>query len=335
MWLIEFVEGHLHGVTLPIEPKLIITGSNEGIDSETLYVPEALPTGVRWELFNDGNGIAIRGLKKGDKSKKLRAGRIYRLRGIAFFVYLQGKRQPQWMSYRTRKYRAIIILTLLLNIGLGIGIAMAYQANQDALMAERFTLLNGSYIKNGKLKVPNSAVFTALPPAWQVNADVVEGGANFSHLSQPVVEVVSSYSKLPVSHKVIENTDRDQIQVETFEADNRIMAMLGEYGLSFNKVKDTWFVSDSAKAAIVLRANGLQEIIPFILARNDNTQVIDSANFPYSIFYSSTSRGYLYDDKYRYWVGSDVPSIGVIQSISRDKVVFKDRDQTRVYFIQQ
>ena len=72
MWLIEFVEGHLHGVTLPIEPKLVITGSKEGIDLETLYVPEALPTSVRWELFNDGNGIAIRGLKKGDKLKTLR-----------------------------------------------------------------------------------------------------------------------------------------------------------------------------------------------------------------------------------------------------------------------
>jgi len=211
---------------------------------------------------------------------------------------------------------------------------MAYQAYQYTLMADRFTLLNGSYIKNGKLKALNSTVFAELPSAWQANADVVEG-ANFSHLSQPVVEVVSSYSKLPISHKVIENTDRDQIQVETFEADNRVMAVLGEYGLSFTKLNGTWLVSDSAKAVTVLRANGLQEMIPFIGARNDNTQVIDSANFRYSLFYSSTARGYLYDDKYRYWVGSDVPGIGVIQSITRDKVVFRNRDQTLVYFIRQ
>jgi hypothetical protein len=334
MWLIEFVEGHLHGVTLPIEPKLVITGSNEDLDSDTLYVPEALPAGIRWTFFNDGNSLVISGIKKGDKSKKLRAGHIYRLRGIAFFVYPQGKRNPQWMSFRTRKYRPVIMLTLLLNIGLGVGILMAYQAHQDALMAERFTQLNGSYIKHGKLKVPNAAAFAALPQAWQANADIVKG-TNFQQLSQPVVEVVSSYSKKPITNKVIENTDRDQIQVETFEADNRVMAVLGEYGLSFSKLNGTWLVSDSTKAVIVLRANGLQETIPFISARNDSTQVIDSANFPYSIFYSSTSRGYLYDDKYRYWVGSNVPRLGVIQSISRDKVVFKDSDQTRVYFIQQ
>lgn len=333
MWLIEFVEGHLQGVILPIEPKLVITGSNEGIDSDTLYVPEALPAGACLAFFNDGNGIVIKGIKKADKSKKLRAGHVYRMRGIAFFVYQQGKRNPQLMSYRTRKYSALIMLSLLLNIGLGVGISKAYQVNQDAQLAERFTQLNGSYIKNGKLKVPNISAYAALPLAWQANAELVKG-TNFQLLSQPVVEVVSSYSKKPIISKVIENTDRDQIQVETFEADNRIMAVLGEYGLSFNKLNGTWFVSDSAKAIIVLRANGLQESIPFISARNDSTQVIDNADFPYSIFYSSTSRGYLYDDKYRYWVGSNVPRLGVIQSISRDKVVFKDSDQTRVYFIQ-
>jgi hypothetical protein len=105
--------------------------------------------------------------------------------------------------------------------------------------------------------------------------------------------------------------------------------------LSFSKLNGAWLVSDITKAVIVLRANGLQETIPLISARNDSNQVIDSANFPYSIFYSSTSRGYLYDAKYRYWVGSNVPRLGVIQSISRDKVVFKESDQIRVYFIQQ
>ncbi|AVI67769.1 hypothetical protein CKQ84_19035 [Shewanella sp. WE21] len=334
MWLFEFVEGHLHGVTLPIDPKLVITGSNEDLDSDTLYVPEVLSAGIRWVFSNDGKSVFIRGLKKGDESKKLRAGYVYRMKGVAFFVYRQGEREPQWMSYCARKYRAVIILILLLNIALAAGSLMAYQANQETYMAEQFTQLNGSYIKNGKLKVPNASAFAALPLAWQANAEIVKG-TDFQQLSQPVVEVVSSYSKKTVTNKIIENTDRDQIQVETFEADNRVMAVLGEYGLAFNNVKGTWFVSDSAKAIIVLRANGLQDMVPFIAAQNERTQLIDNANFPYSIFYSSTSRGYLYDDKYRYWVGSNVPHLGVIQSISADRVVFKDSEQTRVYFIQQ
>lgn len=53
MWLVEFVDGHLHGVILPVEPKLVITGSNKDIDAETLYVPEILPVSTRWEFCND------------------------------------------------------------------------------------------------------------------------------------------------------------------------------------------------------------------------------------------------------------------------------------------
>lgn len=333
MWLVEFIDGHLHGVILPVEPKLVITGSNKDIDAETLYVPEILPVSTRWEFCNDKNIICIRGTRKNDRLKKLKSGRIYRLRGIAFFVYQEGKRKPQWLSYLARKYQALIMLTLLLNAGLGLGMWMVYQANQYTQIAEHLTQLNGSYVKNGKLKVPNSASFLLLPEALQANAEIVEAN-NLQILSQPVVELVSSDSKQPVSYKVINKVDRDQIQVETFETDNRVMAVLGEYGLSFNKINDTWFVNDNAKAAIVLRANGLQDIIPSVSVRNDSTQVIDNANFPYSIFYSSTSRGYIYDDKYRYWVGSNVPLLGVIQSISRNKVIFKDRNQTRVYFIQ-
>ena len=333
MWLIEFVDGHLHGVTLPIEPKLVITGASESDKPDTLCIPETVPANTHWELSNDGTDIVIKGVKKGDKSKKLRQGHVYRLRGVAFFVYLEGNRAPKLMSYSAKKYRAVILFTLILNIGLGVGMFIAFKVNQQTQIAEYFTQLNGSYIKNGKIKVLDSSVLNLLPQAWQVNAEVVDK-TNFQALTQLVVEVVSSYSKKTVPIKVIEKSGRDQIQVETFESDNRVMAVFGEKGLSFIKLDNTWIVNNRAKAVFLLKENGLKDVIAHIAARNDSSQVIDSANFPYSIFYSSGAGRYLYDDKYRYWVGSSVPGLGLIQSISRDKAIFKDGDKLRVFFIQ-
>ncbi len=333
MWLIEFVEGHLHGVTLPIEPKLVISGASKSEEPDTLCIPESVPADTRWELSNDGTHIVINRLNKAGKAKKLKAGRIYRLPGVTFFVYLEGMRSPQWMRYAARKYRTVIVFTLLFNIILSGGMILAFNVHQQSQVENIFTQLNGSYIKNGKMNVLESSVFNLLPLAWQVNAEVV-AKTKYQPLSQLQVEVLSSHSTKTLAITVVELAGRDQIHVETFEADNKVMAIFGEHGLSFTKVNDSWLVNDRRQAVLLLRENGLDDIIEHVASRKDSVQVIDSASFPYSIFYSSMSGRYLYDNRYRYWVGSDVPGLGVIQSISRDKAVFKDRGKIRVFFIQ-
>ncbi|MDN4731833.1 hypothetical protein QYZ38_25645 [Vibrio parahaemolyticus] len=92
-------------------------------------------------------------------------------------------------------------------------------------------------------------------------------------------------------------------------------------------------MSDPELAARVLKAHGLDSITKHLTSRNDSHERIDSNSFPYAIFFSTQSVRYIYDASNRYWEGSLVPELGVIQAITREKVIFKDGSKTRIYDI--
>ncbi|MDN3612024.1 hypothetical protein ACODM8_16830 [Vibrio ostreicida] len=333
MWLIEFVDGHLRGVTLPLQPSLSLTGNRDVASDNQLSVPEYFPSGTELGFDIEDKKLVVKGFRRGNKRKTLAANRVYRFKGLSFFLYQEGERNPRLRRFRFRQYQPMIAITLLLNIALAAAALVIFHNQQQSLMAGYLNTLGSGFIKDGKIHVFNQAALGSLPTYWQENLKLVESD-QYLRATQLDVELISSQTGKRLEGKVVSKPGRDQIQVDTFELDNQIMRLFGAYGLNFTKEGDDWLVSDRARATQLLKTAGLDSVIDQLKSRHDQAQAITSNEFPYSIFYSTTSGGYIYDQQGRYWEGSSVPRLGVIQSITRDKVVFKNAQQTRVYLIQ-
>ncbi|MDL5026232.1 hypothetical protein QR676_03245 [Vibrio sp. TMPB1044] len=333
MWLIEFVDGHLHGVSLPLQTTFSLMGNKEVRRDNQLSVPEYLPSDTELVFKIEDQAWFVKGFRRGDKLKKLVANRVYSFKGLSFFLYQEGERSPKLRRFGFRQYQPVVAFTLLLNVALAATALAFFYNQQQTLIAGYLNMLGSGFIKDGKLNVFDEAALQALPDYWQDNLRLVESN-QYLRLTQLDIELVSSLTGKSLESQLVSKASRDEVQVNTYEEENQIMLLFGEYGLTFSKVGDNWFVSDRVKAEQLLKSAGLGSLTANLKTKLDQTEVISSREFPYSIFYSTTSGGYIYDQKGRYWEGSTVPSLGVIQSITRDKVVFKNTHKTRVYLIQ-
>ncbi|ASU22417.1 hypothetical protein CCZ37_07350 [Vibrio qinghaiensis] len=334
MWLIEFVGGHLHGVTLPLDSSLEITGNKESKNLEALIVPESLPMDITLLLELNGAVPVLKGFNKSRQVKRLVANRVYCFKGLSFFLFKEGSRRPSLRRYRFREYRALIISSLLLNILLTGFVFFLFQMQEKSVIVGYLQQLGSGYLKEGKLYVFDEKSLAGLPTSWLNHINLVSKD-DYLQASQLTLELVSASSGKPLVGKLIQREGRDQIQVETNEIDNRVMALLGQYGLDFKKKGNDWFVSNHKIATQLLREAGLHQVLSHVKPREGEAEIIDEKAFPYSIFYSTTAGRYLYNSMDRYWEGSEVPLLGVIQSINPNKVVFKNGLNTRIYLIKK
>ncbi|WP_284191378.1 hypothetical protein [Vibrio zhanjiangensis] len=333
MWLIEFVDGHLNGVCLPVEQNFVLTGNKEARAENLLSVPEYFSSTTELKFEVKDKKVHATGLLRGNKVKTLNANRLYRFKGLSFFVFQEGNRRPALRRHRFRQYKVLVAFTFVLNVATAAALYLGVINHQQSQVAHYLDIIGSGYIKDGELFAFDQNVVASLPEFLQHNITLVESN-EYLRVSRLDVDLVSEYTGKPLAGRLVSKADRDEIVVDTREQDIQIMALFGDYGLSFTKQGDYWLVSDRAKASQVLKSAGLSSVIAQLKSRKDETQVIASSEFPYSIFYSTKSGGYIYDQQGRYWEGSTVPRLGVIQSITRDKVVFKDGQQTRVYLIQ-
>ncbi|MYM60092.1 hypothetical protein GTG28_12735 [Vibrio sp. OCN044] len=333
MWLIEFVDGHLNGICLPFDDSFSLTGNKDAQAKDLLSVPEYFPSNTELNFEVKDKKVQVSGLSRGKKIKQLKENRIYRFRGLGFFVYQEGSRRPNLRRYRFRQYKPLIAFSLVINIAAAFALYLGFINYQHSQVAKYIDVIESGYIKDGELIVFDKSAVASLPEFLQKNIRLVESNDYF-RTSRLDIDLVSEYSGKSIAGRLVSKADRDEIVINTYERDNHIMALFGDYGLSFSKQDDYWLVSDRAKASQILKSAGLSSVIAQLKSRRDETQIITSSEFPYSIFYSTKSGGYIYDQQGRYWEGSTVPRLGVIQSITRDKVVFKDGQQTRVYLIQ-
>lgn len=332
MWLIEFITGHLQGVTLPLDRPLCLTGATESEQPDVLAIPEYWPKETKLLLEPDGEKLYAQGLHYKGIRKLLVANHVYQHQGLAFFVYPQGLRAPRLRRYRLKQYYPLIVICLVLNTILTTGGIVWSQSHQTALIAKYWKQIDTGYIKGDRLYVFDPAVIDGLPQYLSENMTVIEQ-AEYLRTSQLLVEVVSSDTGLPVRSSITTKKGREQIRVKTGEVDNQVMALLGESGVSFVREGQNWRVSDTELASRVLKAHGLTDIVKRLTSRLDSHERIDTDAFPYAIFLSTQSVRYIYDASNRYWEGSLVPGLGVIQTITREKVVFKDGSKIRVYYI--
>ncbi|EJL6463827.1 hypothetical protein NMR75_003749 [Vibrio cholerae] len=333
MWLIEFVGGHLQGVTLPLDSSLEITGNKESQHPDALIIPESLPADMRLLIELKGSVPIIKGFNKSHKVKRLIANRVYRFKGLSFFLYKEGARKPCLKRYRFREYRPLIVSSLLLNIIITALVFLLFQMQQQAAIVGYLQQLGSGYLKDGKFYVFEEQSLVGLPNSWLENINIVSSD-NYLQASQLTLELVSAYSGQPLVGKLVQREGRDQIRVETNEIDHQVMALFGQYGLEFKKQGDDWFVSNRTSATRLLKEAGLNQVISRVKSREGEEEIIDDQAFPYSVFYSTTAGRYLYDALDRYWEGSEVPLLGVIESISPNKIVFKEGLKTRIYLIQ-
>ncbi|AYV25085.1 hypothetical protein L1D61_25435 [Vibrio mediterranei] len=333
MWLIEFVDGHLQGVSLPLQASFYLTGNKEVRKNNQLSVPEYLPSDTELLFEIKDQTLFVKGFYRSDKLKKLVANRVYRFKGLSFFLYQEGNRNPKLRRFVFRKYQPVVAFTLVLNLVVVIASFAFFYNQQQTLIAGYLNMLGSGFIKDGKLNVFDKTAMQTLPDFWQKNLKLVNSD-QYIRLAQLDVQLVSSQTGKVLDGRVVTKFDRDEVQVDTYEEDNQIMLLFGEYGLTFSKQGSDWFVSDLAKATLILNNAGLSSLNRRLKTRVEQSELISSREFPYSIFYSTTTGGYIYDQTDRYWEGSTVPNLGVIQLITRDKIVFKNANKTRVYLIQ-
>ncbi|MBU2895884.1 hypothetical protein [Vibrio hepatarius] len=333
MWLIEFIDGHLNGICLPFEQKFSLTGNKDARAQDVLSVPEYFSSGTEINFEVKDKRVQVTGFLNRNKVKRLKENRIYRFKGLSFFVFQEGTRRPALRCYRFRQYRLLVAFTVLLNLAFSLALYLGFINHQQSQVAKYIDVIGAGYIKDGELTAFDKSAVSSLPEFLQQNITLVESN-NYLRASRLDVELVSEYTGKPITGRLVSKSDRDEIVIDTYERDNQIMSLFGDYGLSFTKSGEHWLVSDRTKASQILKSAGLSSVIVQLKSRKDETQIIASSEFPYSIFYSTKSGGYIYDQQGRYWEGSTVPRLGVIQSISRDKVVFKDGQQIRVYLIQ-
>lgn len=329
MKLIEFSEGHLKGLTLPIEPKLILTGEKESLDKDMLSLSEYLAPDVKLELEKKDDSIYLIGWKK--KPIKLIENTIYSILGIHFFIFTDGKRKPKLTKKYIKSYWGLAIGFLLLNVIMTSIILVMMQYQQNKRVGQYFDVIESGYIKQGKLYVFNEKVKEVLPQEWMEMTQVIEGHG-FSKLANLNVEVISKNNK-PIPFNVVDKGNYTEIVIDYPKKKLNIMKVFGGSGITF-KVKDNiWLVDNVSKASGLLKSIGYSDEVSRLKTLNDDADIIEAGQFPYSIFVSSQGRSYIYDQQFRYWEGGVVPGIGRIESISKDSIIFKQNSKNKVYFI--
>ncbi|EKT64620.1 hypothetical protein [Providencia burhodogranariea] len=329
MKLIEFSEGHLKGLTLPIEPQLILTGKKDNLDKDMLSLSEYLAPDTQLSLQIKEEQVYLIGWK--NKPVKLIENTVYAILGIHFFIFTEGKRKPKLTKSYFKRYWWLALGFILLNVVITTMILIMMQYQQNHKISQYFNIIDNGYIKQGKLYVFSERVKEILPQDWRINTQVIDNNG-YSTLANLNVDVTSMNNQ-QIPFKLIDKNDHTQITIDYPEKALNIMKVFGGSGLTF-KIKDNiWLVDDISKASRLLKSIGYDNEVSRLKMLNNNSDVIGAGQFPYSIFVSSQGRSYIYDQQFRYWEGGSVPGIGYIESISKDKIIFKQDDKNKVYFI--
>lgn len=329
MKLIEFSEGHLKGLTLPIEPKLILTGEKESLDKDILSLSEYLAPEIRLELEKKDESIYLIGWKK--KPIKLIENTIYSILGIHFFIFTDGKRKPKLTKKYLKNHWGLAIGFLLLNIIITSVILTIMQYQQNKMVGQYFDMIDSGYIKQGKLYVFDEKLADILPQDWMEKTQIIVDD-NFSKITNLNVEIVSKSNK-KIPFKLVDKGDYTQITIDYPEKELNIMKVFGGSGITFKNKDNIWLVDNISKASRLLKSIGYGNEVSQLKTINDEADIIEAGQFPYSIFVSSQGRSYIYDQQFRYWEGGVVPGIGRIESISKDSIIFKQDSKDKIYFI--
>ena len=237
MWLIEFVDGHLNGICLPFEDSFSLTGNKDAQAKDLLSVPEYLSSNTELNFEVKDKKVQVSGLLRGMKIKQLKDNRIYRFEGTQLFCLSRRSRRPSLRRYRFGQYKPLITFSLVINIAAAITLYLGFINYQQSQVAQYLDVIESGYIKDGELIVFDKSAAARLPEFLQKNITLVESNEYF-RTSRLDIELVSEYSGKSIAGRLVSKADRDEVVINTYERDNHIMALFGDYGLSFSKQDD-------------------------------------------------------------------------------------------------
>lgn len=330
MWLIEIYEGPFNGITLPINDNLVISGSGNPADDSVLSLPEALPGNITLSFSLEDDNVYLSATKN-KEDLCLKENELYNFHGFSFFVYREGNRKPYFRRYKLKQNRWAIALSCILSaITMGT-VGYFWHAYSLEKSGQYLDSVTKGYLKDGQLFVYDQAVADAAPAGLADKVHLVNPNEKHQVLNHLTVELLSKGTGklLPVS--VVSDPDRDKIYIQTFEDDNLIMQALGSRGIQFSSDGVNFLVANYNLAIEALNAADLASYANRIQQGEIDSYYLTNAEFPYSVFYSARTGGYIFDNSIRYWVGSKVPNLGVIKSISSSKVVINDGLMDKIY----
>lgn len=330
MWLIEIYEGPFNGITLPINDDLVISGSGNRADDSVLALPEALPGNVTLSFSLEDDNVYL-SAPKNKEDLCLKENELYTFHGFSFFVYREGNRKPYFRRHKLKRNRWVILLSCILSVA---AVSVTGYFWYTYTLEKSGQYLDGipkGYLKDGKLYVYDQAIADAAPLHLADKVKVVKPDDRYLILNHLVVEPLSKDTgkRLPIS--IVSGPDRDKIYIQTFEDDNLIMQALGSRGIQFSTDGANFLVGNYNLAIAALKSANLENAVNRIQQGEIENYYLTNAEFPYSIFYSQKTGGYIFDSSTRYWVGSRVPNLGVIKSISSNKVVITDGLMDKIY----
>ncbi len=330
MWLIEIYEGPFNGITLPINDDLVISGSANQADDSVLSLPEALPGNITLS-FSCEDGKVYLSVPKNKEDLCLKENELYTFYGFSFFVYQPGNRKPYFRRYKLKRNRWVIVLSCICS---AIVMGMVGYFWYKYTLEKSGQYLDGiakGYLHDGELYVHDQATADAAPLHLADKVHVIKPDGKYLVLNHLVVEPLSKDTgkRLPIS--IVPGANRDKIYIKTFEADNLIMQALGSRGIQFSTDGVNFLVGNYNLAVAALKSANLENAINRIQQGEIENYYLTNAEFPYSVFYSQRTGGYIFDNTTRYWVGSRVPNLGVIKSISSNKVVITDGLMDKIY----
>ncbi|RTZ16657.1 hypothetical protein EJ063_07640 [Vibrio aquaticus] len=329
MWFIEFIGGKFNNLQLPIDEYLTLSGKESSENDNVLLLPEILANDTNLEFKIESGVINLYGLKKKNKAKKIKSNFIYNAHGLKFFVYFSGDRNPKESVSKFKAMMPFFCIFMSLTVLTHFQVNNYLLSKRSEKLASSFSLFNGGYFSDGVLKLPSSEAFLYLSEPAKAMSEVSK--SSHDRIKNLYISVISSFDNENVEYEKVELADFTQIIVNDNRAENIVMEALGSRGITFKLVGDTWLVSDYQAASDVIEFKGVSLNGKKLKESHNFIEHIDREAFFYSIFYSSTSESYIFDDKRKYWIGSEVPLFGTIQEILDDKIVFKSGKINRVY----
>ncbi|NUW68059.1 hypothetical protein [Vibrio coralliilyticus] len=332
--LIEFLEGSLQGVVLPLGKTLNITGGEKRKDiqeEEYLVAPEILKNDEELSIKNEESRVIV--ILLNGKKKLLKENIVYSFSGIVFFVYVQGNRNPKSCLYWLRKNITKVFSLATINMVLLFSVYYIIDTYNNSRFNELIQSLNGSYIEDGRVKLPISVNENALPDEWKKISDKLPYIRNIILSPKLGIKIISKENQSLLSYTMADQKNYTLIKVDTKFIENKVMKVFGAAGLRFRSEDGYWYVDDPNRAEKELKKNDLDNVVSQLRSFVNNNGIISKEEFPYSVFYSSHSSSYIYNQSVRYWEGGEVPGLGTIISVSKNKVTFLYKGNERVFYM--
>ncbi|EKT60087.1 hypothetical protein [Providencia sneebia] len=325
MKLIEFIEGSLQGITLPIESKLILTSEEDNLGQNMLSLPGELSAGIVLEFQSQEKNIYLTVSNK--KPIKLIENNIYSISGVKFFIFSEGNRKPKIKKNFLKKYSWMVIMFVLLNLAVTILSLMMIKSYQNNNTENYLNAIGNGYIKNGEIYIFDESIKNSLPADWLDNIKVINPD-NYIILSHLNVDIKSKNNN-EIPFEFVDKGEYSEILIDYPEKMINIMKSFGENGITFKYTDNLLLVDNVLRASQLLKSLGYYDEVSRLKLINDDAEIIDAQHFPYAIFFSSQGLSYVYDQQSRYWEGGIIPEIGRIDLIAKDKIIFTQANKKR------